>query len=161
DADGRWISGCIPQVDMNAALLPHDDAHPGEFCVPCVNPLDKTDTGVCKIGTTCGTGGQGGMGGMGGAAGGPTCGDPGTPIDPSIFEACPNMCGGRCVDKALLPNPNDPTVAQLAECVAGSGKLCVPDELIASQGLAVPDTCDWYGLEGRCMSECIPQIQDQ
>lgn len=160
DVDGRWISGCIPQVAANASLLPTDDAHPGEFCVPCVSPLDQTSTGVCEIGTTCGGDPGGGPGGDPGG-GGATCDDPGSPIDPSIFEPCPSACGGRCVDKALLPDPNDPSVANLGECAPGSGQLCVPDEILASKGLGVPDTCDWYGLEGRCMSECLPQIGEQ
>lgn len=157
DAEGRWISGCIPEVAKNSALLPEKEDEPGMFCVPCVNPLDQTETGVCEIGTTCGQdpGGDPDPDPGGGA----TCDDPGAPIDPSIFAPCPNQCGGRCVDKALLPN--DPALAQLGECEPGSGQLCVPDELIASQGLGVPDTCDWYGLEGRCLSECIPQIAEQ
>lgn len=160
DAEGRWISGCVPEVAKNAALLPEKEDEPGMFCVPCVNPLDKTETGVCKLGTTCGGDPGGGAGGAP-DPGGATCDDPGAPIDPSLFAACPNQCGGRCVDKAFLPNPNDPQISQLAECEPGSGQLCVPDELIASKGLGVPDTCEWYGLEGRCMSECIPQIAEQ
>lgn len=160
DADGRWISGCLPEVAMNAGLLPTDEAHPGLFCVPCVNPIDQQSTGVCEIGTTCdGGGGTGGTGGSPG--GGATCDEPGAPIDPSLFAACPNACGGRCVDKQLLPNPDDPSIQQLAECAPGSGQLCVPEEMIASKGLGVPETCDWYGLEGRCMSECIPEIAEQ
>lgn len=160
DADGRWISGCVPQVAENAGILPTDDAHPGMFCVPCVNPLDGSDTGVCKIGTTCDDSGGGGSGGNGGGSKA-TCDNPGDPIDPGLFEPCPNACGGRCVNVALLPDPNDPSVAMLAECSPGSGTLCVPDEMIASKGLGVPDTCDWYGLEGRCMSACVPEIQKQ
>lgn len=159
DAEGRWMSACIPQVAENASLLPEDPEHPGMFCVPCTNPIDQSDTGVCTIGTTCG--GGGGTGGSGGQTGGPTCDDPGAPIDPGFFAECPNQCGGRCVNKALLPNPDDPALAQLAECSPGSDELCVPDELIASKGLGVPDTCEWYGLEGRCMSQCIPQIAEQ
>jgi hypothetical protein len=159
DAEGRWMSACIPEVEKNSALLPEKEGDPGMFCVPCINPLDKTETGVCTIGTTCGGGPVDSVDPDPG--GGATCDDPGAPIDPSIFAACPNQCGGRCVDKAFLPDPNDPAIAQLGECEPGSGQLCVPDELIASQGLAVPDTCDWYGLEGRCMSECIPQIAEQ
>jgi len=164
DADGRWVSGCLPEVGMNAGILPHDEAHPGLFCVPCINPIDQQPTGVCDIGTTCdgsGAGGAGGGGQGGSPGGGATCDDPGAPLDPSIFAACPNACGGRCVPTQLLPDPNDPSIQKLAECAPGSGELCVPDAMIASQGLAVPDTCDWYGLEGRCMSECIPEIAQQ
>ena len=55
DADGRWVSLCVPQVKENEAILPKDDAHPGEACVPCINPIDKTETGVCFSGD-CGAG---------------------------------------------------------------------------------------------------------
>lgn len=161
EADGRWVSGCIPQVAENAALLPTDEAHAGMFCVPCVNPLDGTDTGVCSLGTTC-DGPIDGGGGSGGNPGtGATCDDPGPPIDPSLFAPCDNSCGGRCVDTFLLPNPNDPAIQKLGECAPGSGQVCVPEEFIASKGLGVPKTCDWYGLEGRCMSTCIPEIAEQ
>lgn len=161
NAEGRWMSGCIPQVAENAGLLPKDEAQPGMFCVPCTNPLDGTDTGACSIGTTC-EGGSGG-GGEGGSpgAGGPTCDDPGPLIDPSLFAPCPNACGGRCVDTSLLPNPNDPALQKLGECAPGSGQLCVPDDFIATKGLGVPKTCSWYGMEGRCMSICIPEIYEQ
>ena len=159
-ADGRWISGCVPQVAESAALLPKDDAHPGMFCVPCTNPIDGSDTGVCSVGTTCDDDGGGGEGGNP-TPGGGTCDDPGAPIDPTLFAPCPNSCGGRCVDSFLLPNPDDPTLQKLAECAPGTGQLCVPEELIATKGLGVPETCDWYGLEGRCMSECIPEIAEQ
>ena len=99
-----------------------------------------------------------------GDPGGPpkaTCDDPGAPLDPSILPECPGACGGRCVPKALLPNPEDPAVANLGECEPGSGDLCVPDEFVATKGLYVPPSCDFYGLEGRCMSECVPQIAEQ
>ena len=159
-AEGRWMSGCIPQVAENAGLLPKDDAHPGMFCVPCTNPLDGSDTGVCSIGTTC-DGEPGGGGGGTPGGGGATCDDPGPPIDPSLFAPCPNACGGRCVDTFLLPNPNDPAIQKLAECTPGSGQVCVPDDFIKTMGLGVPKTCSWYGLEGRCMSRCIPEIYEQ
>ncbi|MEZ4314461.1 MAG: hypothetical protein R3F14_41110, partial [Polyangiaceae bacterium] len=153
---------CVPEVAKNAALLPEKEDQPGLFCVPCVNPLDKSDTGVCKLdGSACDGGSGGGDTGGGGNPTGPTCDDPGAPIDPSLFAPCPNACGGRCVDKAFLPDPSDPSIAQLGECEPGSGQLCVPEELIASKGFGVPDTCEWYGLEGRCMSECIPEIASQ
>lgn len=160
DAEGRWISGCVPMVAENAGVLPTDAAHPGMFCVPCTNPLDQSDTGVCKIGTTCDDTGEGGSGGSGGGTEA-TCDNPGDPIDPSILPTCPNACGGRCVPKQLLPDPNDPSIAMLGECAPGSGDLCVPEEIVVTKGLYVPDTCDWYGLEGRCMSLCIPSIAEK
>lgn len=158
DAEGRWISGCVPEVAASASLLPQKEDQPGMFCVPCVNPFDKTETGVCALGATCG-GDPGG--GVTPDPDKPTCDDPGAPLDPSLFPACPSQCGGRCVDKALLPDPNDPSIKLLGECEPGTGQLCVPDEVIATMGMGVPETCDWYGLEGRCMSECIPQIAEQ
>jgi len=48
-AEGRCLAVCIPAVAPNAQFLPRDVCWAGEVCVPCVNPISKTDTGACTI----------------------------------------------------------------------------------------------------------------
>ena len=52
-AEGRCMSPCIPAVADKAALLKQDVCDEDELCVPCINPLDKSDTGVCSIVGKC------------------------------------------------------------------------------------------------------------
>jgi hypothetical protein len=151
----------VPKVAEVANLLPQDICADGERCVPCISPIDNTDTGACKLGFTC----EPGTGGAGGGEPPPPCDDPATcvydcptpALDPAALPACPDACGGHCVDQALVPADQQ---GQLATC--GGGKLCVPDELIETNGKLVPPSCDSVaGFEGRCLSTCLPDVKAQ
>ncbi len=107
-----------------------------------------------------GTSSGGASGGAGGAGGQADCPHQGPPlVDPAQFVACPSyVCGGgaHCVPNALVP----PDVAGfLAAC--NDEMKCVPDPFIETLGnfLLAPCT-SVLGLEGRCISGCIPQVAE-
>ncbi|MBI2895648.1 MAG: hypothetical protein HYY06_18975 [Deltaproteobacteria bacterium] len=156
DAAGVCVSICVPEVRANMGILPVDTCGASERCVPCVNPLTNEDTGVCNT-LTCDEGG-----GEGEGEGEPppeyTCENPPTEpvVDPALFGACCE--GAHCVPNALVPADQ---AAMLASCDDDAGR-CIPDELIETSGIYTAPTCSSIvGLEGRCMSTCIPDIQAQ
>lgn len=104
-------------------------------------------------------GATGGGGGDGGSGAGP-CVHEGPPIvDPASFPDCEPVCGGaHCVPAALVP---DDQADLLAACNGGDG-YCVPDKFIETNGQFLAKTCvSGAGAEGRCLSVCIPQVEEQ
>ncbi len=161
-APGVCLSACIPEVAQYVALLPQDVCKESERCVPCVNPLDNQVTGACDLSFTCDD-----VGGGGGGDDPPpvddgddptTCEHEGTPVlDPAALPACPNGCAGHCLSNALVPADQQ---GDLEAC--DGSNLCVPDELIATGGDYLLDTCESIaGSEGRCVSTCLPQVSEQ
>jgi len=157
---GRCLSVCIPQVAEQAALLPPDICDEGEKCVPCINPLDGMETGVCGV-ISCDPNQM-----MTDPSTMPmqppmmaySCDNqPSEPIlDPSSFPPCCD--GAHCVPIATVPPEQR---ADLGTCNGDLG-ACVPDKFIESGGFYTPMTCNASGnLEGRCMSTCLPQIASQ
>ena len=111
-----------------------------------------------------GGGGRGGSGGMGGAGG--TC----TPMEPgtlsTMFQKCSEeLCPAQdsvCVPATLLLGSGtaQETLDRLADCSAES--KCVPTLLLDTMGMFTPQTCSSVtGLEGRCLSSCVPQVARQ
>ncbi|HEY2749305.1 MAG TPA: hypothetical protein VGL86_32025 [Polyangia bacterium] len=152
-AEGRCLSTCLPPVAGEAAQLPQDVCAAGEKCAPCFNPTaaDPTAaTGACTL--SCDM-----------PAKPPvvlTCPWSGPPVvDPSTFPACAPACGGaHCVPAANVP-PGEQSL--LATCPGG---FCAPDPIISSAGNYVPPSCSAFNgtpSEGRCMSTCIPSIEQK
>ncbi len=86
-----------------------------------------------------------------------------------VFPVCDlGMCGelpehqarGRCVDDNQL-GPDQ--LSLLAPCGnTETPQHCVPVDLLTSDGLTQPPICESLnGAEGRCMSLCVPQIQEK
>ncbi|MBI4703179.1 MAG: hypothetical protein HY744_18840 [Deltaproteobacteria bacterium] len=163
-APGVCLSLCIPEVEKVAALLPQGPCAASERCVPCISPLDNKPTGACDAGFSCGDplpGSDDPGGGSGGADPGADpdkCPHEGPPVlDPAAFPACPECGGGHCLDKQLVPADFQD---QLAACDGKS--LCVPDAFIESGGNFIAQSCtSMGGLEGRCLSTCLPEIAAQ
>jgi hypothetical protein len=113
-------------------------------------------------GGAAGDGGEsaGGGGGEGGSE--PDCPHEGPPLlDPSGLDPCEPACGGaHCVPAVLVPPDQQ---SQLAPCTTGSSEgFCTPDFFIETGGNFIPPTCvSVAGAEGRCLSECLPQVADQ
>lgn len=151
-AAGVCLSGCIPQVKDYWGILPQDVCDDTERCIPCVNPLDGTETGACDIAYSC----EGGPGGGGDDPAQPVCPHEGEPlIDPASLPACEP--GAHCLANALIPADLAP---RLADCDAES--KCVPDEFIATGGNFIPPTCESVaGAEGRCLNKALPEVADQ
>jgi hypothetical protein len=89
------------------------------------------------------------------------CPHEGAPVlDPSSLQACPSyVCedGGHCIPNALVP----PDVAGFLD-ICNKDSFCVPDSFIETGGNFLLTTCNAVlGIEGRCLSRCIPQVADQ
>ena len=113
--------------------------------------------GSAAVGGTGGAGGASAAGGMGGSE--PMCPHEGPDVlDPTGFEVCPMCAGGaRCLPSSFIPADAQ---AQLGDCDATH--KCVPDELLKTGGEFIPTTCSSVvGAEGRCLSECLPQVAAQ
>jgi len=119
-------------------------------------------SGSGAAGTSSAAGGGPGNGGTGtGGTGGtmPECPHTGPDaLDPSTLPVCPMCAGGaRCVPSGLIPAEFQ---SQLGDCDAEH--KCVPDDFIKTNGEFIPPTCTSVaGAEGRCLSECLPQIAAQ
>ncbi len=152
-AEGRCLSGCVPQVKDYWGILPQDACADDERCIPCINPIDNTDTGVCQLAFTC----DGGPGGGGPGPSEAQCPHVGADVlDPSTMTSC--APGAHCLANALVPAD---MAAQLADCPGAQSK-CVPDEFIRSGGNFIPATCESVaGAEGRCLSPALPDVAAQ
>jgi hypothetical protein len=92
----------------------------------------------------------------------PECPHEGPPLlDPSTLPLCPSyVCDNgtsHCIPKGLVPTDMHSLVE---EC--NDESFCVPDPFIETGGNWVPPTCTAVmGLEGRCVSSCIPMVAAQ
>ncbi|HVU00729.1 MAG TPA: hypothetical protein VHE30_03225 [Polyangiaceae bacterium] len=106
----------------------------------------------------------------GGAAGadtdGPACvvPDPSKFLPTSGFKDCdvptllPHCTNGKCVPAALVPKDSQ---ALLADCADPTNK-CVPTYFVERNAKFIPPSCtSLKGAEGRCLSQCIPQVAAQ
>lgn len=156
---GACVSLCIPEVGQYADMLEQSTCAADQRCAPCVNPLNGEDVGICDAVLECD-----GPEGPGGDPGGddepepPTCDDPPTEpvIDAAIFPPCCD--GAHCVPAEQVPEEERD---RLAACDDGAG-ACVPDAFIETLGVFTLPTCTSIaGIEGRCMSTCLPEIGEQ
>lgn len=83
----------------------------------------------------------------------------GKPRDPASLPACCTDFPGtaHCVSTSSIPSQLQ---SILAPCDA-AGSQCVPDEFIKTGGVFTPKTCTAFGGEGRCVSQCIPEVADK
>ncbi len=159
--DGVCLSVCIPEIanNPNVGLLQQGDCAGGdELCVPCINPLDQTDTGACALRdlATCDT--PGGTGG--GPVAGLSCDNPQQILDASTFPSC--APDAHCIPEATVAGAGPELVARLAPCANVPGSLCVPDIAAESGGFFTLATCNSVaGAEGRCASLSIPEVAAQ
>jgi hypothetical protein len=82
-----------------------------------------------------------------------------SPLDVNTLPECPNCTwgGAHCLPTGLVPAE---FISQLDDCDPDS--KCVPDKFIETTGLFIPRSCNSVGgVEGRCLSPCIPQIAEQ
>ena len=149
--EGRCLSTCLPAISDQASLLPKDICGDNEKCAPCFNPFATDPTAATGACTLAGDKPKDP----------PTeikCPYTGPPVlDPAMFPACsPTCAGAHCVPGSLIPTSLQ---SQLQACAGG---FCAPDSLVKSGGKANPPVCKSIaGVEGRCLSTCLPAIADQ
>lgn len=135
-SEGRCVLACLPEVsDQLDGLRQH--GCPGDHvCAPCFDPLDGEATGACDIG-----------------------GDPGPSEPPRLFDSC---CDGRarCVPLDLVDVAERDRLEQGSCTLAGTA--CAPVALIdAAAGGPASCRVATTGAEGRCLSDCLPEVASQ
>jgi hypothetical protein len=165
---GACLSVCIPEVGEFASLLPQDNCPAGELCAPCINPITGEDIGVCGQPLQCPNSPappiddfeepeeqEGGDNTTPPPVEEYSCDNP--PLEPVIDVSSFNPCcdGAHCVPHAFVPVQQQD---MLDDCDGGTG-LCVPDVMIETLGYVPSPHCELPGgIEGRCLSICIPEV---
>jgi hypothetical protein len=130
------LPACVGSIAAQADRLQQATCEAGELCAPCFDPISGDATGACTL-----------------------YGDQPVETTPQTFPKCCNDLGA-CVPTSLVP---DAQRAQLgADTCTGSDVLCAPAELADSR--VKPPTCTTfapYNFEGRCLPDCLPDVQAQ
>jgi len=159
--DGRCVSLCVPMVAEYKDLLPQDVCSESERCTPCISPLDNKPTGACGGAITCEQSVEKPEtntpkppdGDNQKPAQASSCENPPS-VDSSVFPAC-GCAGTRCVPNSLAT----PEQKKLLESCDNGGGVCVPDIFISTGGFYAPTKCQSVGgVEGRCLSTCLPDV---
>jgi hypothetical protein len=138
-AEGRCMSTCMPDVAKKEGSLPQSSCDAEELCVPCFDPVDGKDTGVCKL----------------------SC-DPGPAEPPTILPTC---CGevGSCFPKTSVPQ--DKLADLPTEGCEDEASVCLPhvfmEDEIKLQQCETVLVANLFGEEyrtGVCMPECLPAV---
>jgi hypothetical protein len=135
-SEGRCLPACLPQLAGQVDRLARDGCEAGNLCAPCIDPLSGKPTGACELGTDRG---------------------PSAPV--VLFGRC---CGGRarCVPEGLIAEAQRGQLGQ--DSCADDAELCVPNALAESADFVpAPCTVSALGVEGRCLSTCLPAAQEQ
>ena len=135
-AEGRCLPLCVPMVAAQQDRLPQATCAADERCAPCYDPITGEVTGACSQ--------NGDM-----------------PTEPAYTfpKCCSN--NGVCVPSTLVPTAQQSLLGR--DTCPGTGDLCAPT-LLASDPTARPAVCHTFSpqnREGRCLANCIPQIQAQ
>lgn len=124
---GACISTLLKDVDAHKDFFKEDGCAENERCIPCIDPRDGKDTGLCaETGpheSAC-TGGTG---------------------------ETPTLCchwRGECIEESAVPADLKSTM--IKDTCPGS-KVCAP----ISQIEAKPDRCEVLGAPGVCMDMCF------
>jgi hypothetical protein len=137
--EGRCMSTCMPDVAAKQGSLPQSSCGIEELCVPCFDPVDGTDTGVCKL----------------------SC-DPGPTKPATILPKC---CGeiGSCFPKSSVPAEQLSDLP--AEGCEDEASVCLPhvfmEEEIQLQQCETVLVANMFGEEyrqGVCMPDCMPAV---
>lgn len=162
--------GCAsdePKIDFG-----YHDASAGGYVGSGGTSYNTGGGGTTSSGGTTGTGGTTSTGGAAGSTGdGGACVPPATLLSTDAFKPCnigPDCTDGVCVAISLMTavaNVSQSTLDLLADCSVpdgGQAEKCVPKMFVAYQNKFVPKTCTSVaGAEGRCMSQCIPLVEQQ
>jgi hypothetical protein len=138
---GKEAGACLPlafkQIRENAGVLQQDACAEDERCVPCIHPIEKTDTGVCG---EAGVHEEDCVGGPGAQGNVETC--------------CAGF--GVCLNETSVPEESRASTPSLG-CSAGT--LCAP----AAMADKNPKKCETLaGVDGVCLPLCFaPQLRGE
>ncbi|HEX7671902.1 MAG TPA: hypothetical protein VF395_20045, partial [Polyangiaceae bacterium] len=130
-AEGRCASSCIPVVRTLATILPQSTCNAEDRCVPCFNPSDGTETGICKVGC-----------------------DPGASQAPVLFAKC---CSdrGRCVPRAVIPKDAAANLPK-ESCSGADDPVCVPSKVIEDPTYEFPACTVNVPFANNTPGVCVP-----
>jgi hypothetical protein len=132
--EGRCLPDCLPDVADQVVSLPQDVCQEGFSCAPCFDPYTGESTGSCELG-----------------------GDSGSTTPPVVFQDCCQE-RGFCVPADLVPADQSGFLG--TDTCKPDQELCVPSVL--TQPGYVPPRCRSVGhTEGRCLPDCLPEVQQQ
>jgi hypothetical protein len=125
---GICMSSVVPQIAQNAGALHQEGCDPDEKCIPCINPIDKSDTHVCDP--------------QGVHADDCSAGD----SAPKQIPCCAG--NGVCMDPDAAPEGSRD---QLHKDACPGQKLCAPAALVNG----TPHKCSALGIDGVCLDLCF------
>lgn len=131
--EGRCLAKVLPAVTSQPAMPSTTECDASEACVPCLSPVDGTDTGACHL----------------------SC-DPGPSKPVRLFAGC---CGGggKCVPRSALP-ASMASNSDLQDGGCGGSTVCIPSEVFSPS--FKPRTCTGHPIfasayRGVCLSKCL------
>jgi hypothetical protein len=153
----RWLAalalctlGCASSQDETSQSLNSGSAEPDGASAPPAQPPDAGALAAGDAASEC-------MGGLPHAC----CEPPTVAFDLALLPACPNCGGGaHCLPRTLV----EQRVAELSDRLGAcdESSLCVPDPFLRSLGFHAPPSCrSLNDAEGRCLSECLPEVASQ
>lgn len=130
-AEGRCLSRCLPEVAQSTLPLAKDGCGTNRVCVPCFDPVSGTLTAACSIGADAPQ-----------SAG-------------RTFSQC---CRGEgfCVPRDLV-TPSERDRLAVDVCFEPDA-VCAPKEYVNGVRSTASCTSSINGSEGRCLSDCLPQV---
>lgn len=133
--EGRCLIDCLADGEA-LADFPRDLCAPHHRCAPCFDPFSGEDSGLCHLSQ-----------------------DPGPRQPATRFETC---CDGlaTCVPQSLVPGEQRALLGA-DSCDPSTSSLCTPNALLDPEGYLAPSCHGAGGLEGRCLSTCLPLVAEQ
>lgn len=159
DLPGVCLSVCLAGVAENRDILPQDVCNANERCIPCINPIDGQDLGICgpiecSLLNEADTPMSAGEEYVGGSTGEEMAGMPGS--GPLGAQPCCDM-RGSCLSPNIVP---EEALEVLGECDTSGGEqlMCVPNVMIDLSW--TPEPCMGYiaifnPYNGVCLPECL------
>ena len=164
---GACLSVCLAGVEENRNILPQDVCNSNERCIPCVNPIDGQDTGICGP-IDCSLLNEEDPNSNAGEES--TAGETNNDMGGSNVEEMAGMQGsgplgappccdmqGSCLSPNIVP---EEALEVLGECQSSNGEqlMCVPNVMIDLSW--TPEPCMGYififnPYNGVCLPECL------
>jgi hypothetical protein len=151
ESEGRCFWPLAKEIVSNYDILKgatKDQCEGEQVCAPCVNPLDKKETGLCSLGGGSGTDNAS------------ACEDTAKKADEKPASTSTSATGlaaccggrGRCVPTDLVPEDSRDQLG--ADSCTGATPTCAPVEFVPGAGTAKKCTAVFGVVTGICISKC-------